>query len=122
MNKQNKNVNQQIDFSYDDLHYACTTFYSHKWQLSILVMLSTGPKNFGEILKQHPGLSKKVLSANLHKMRTKGVVDRQEYHKGDVLMTRYSLTKPGRELFAILESLADWGSKYAPEKPREEEE
>ena len=79
------NTSKLASYPFDDLFYACTAFFSRKWQLSILVYLSTGPKHFGEILKYHHGLSKKVLSYNLSKLVEKNVVNRREYKKGDVL-------------------------------------
>ena len=109
------NTSKLASYPFDDLFYACTAFFSRKWQLSILVYLSTGPKHFGEILKYHHGLSRKVLSYNLSKLVEKNVVNRREYKKGDVVMTEYSLTKQGKELQEILERLGEWGMKYGPD-------
>lgn len=108
------NKNRLADYPFDDLFYACTAFFSRKWQLSIIVLLSTGPKHFGEILSHHEGLSKKVLSYNLHKLVSKNVVSRREYKKGDVTMAEYALTQQGIELQKILEDLGEWGIKYSP--------
>ena len=65
--------------NFDDLFFACTAIFARKWQLSIIVCLSSGPKFFGEILSFHNGLSKKMLSANLHKLESKGVIVRKVY-------------------------------------------
>ena len=116
------NQSKLSSYPFDDLFYACTAFFSRKWQLSIIVYLSTGPKHFGEILKHHKGLSKKVLSYNLQKLMSKNVIQKKEYYKGDVLMSEYSLTEQGRELQKILEDLGEWGMKYAPKKETAVEE
>ena len=115
---ENMKTSKLSTYPFDDLNYACTAFFSRKWQLSILVYLSTGPKHFGEILKHHEGLSKKVLSYNLQKLVSKNVVSKREYKKGDVLMSEYALTKQGEELQKILEDLGEWGMKYSPNKKR----
>lgn len=98
--------------SYDYLYYACTTFFSRKWQLSIIFYLFTGPKYFGEILRFHEGLSKKYLSTILRKLESKGVVKRTVREEGLIVRVEYSLTQQGEELKPILESLIKWGKKY----------
>lgn len=99
---------------FNDLYFACTGFFSRKWQLSIIVYLTSGPKYFGEILSFHKGLSKKMLSTNLHKLESKGVIQRKTYNQEKVVRVEYSLTKQGWELVKILEQLQDWGIRYSP--------
>ena len=103
---------QPEDKTYQYIHYACTTFYSHKWQLSIILDLCSGPKRFGEMLRLHEGLSRKMLSYNLHKLEDKGVIIRSPYKEGEIQMVEYSLSQQGRELQKILEELSAWGGKY----------
>lgn len=98
----------------DNMYYTCTTFFAHRWQLSIIIYLFSGPKHFGEILRHHPGLSKKVLSTILRKLEAKDVVARQSYDDGSIVRTLYSLTKSGLELEPVLDSIFEWGSKYSP--------
>ncbi len=97
--------------AYEDLRYACTAFFSHKWQLSVLTCLFPGPQHFGEILRHNPGISKKVLSANLHKLESKGVISRHSYADGAVTRVEYSLTPQGEQLRKILEELTVWGAE-----------
>ncbi|MDY6282408.1 MAG: helix-turn-helix domain-containing protein [Erysipelotrichaceae bacterium] len=99
--------------NFDKLFFACTAIFAHKWQLSIIVCLSNGPKYFGEILSYHNGLSKKVLSTNLHKLESKGVISRHSDTSGKITRVEYSLTKQGKELIPILESLQEWGINYS---------
>ena len=100
--------------NFDDLFFACTAIFARKWQLSIIVCLSSSPKCFGEILSYHQGLSKKVLSTNLHKLESKGVIARKVFEDGNINRVSYSLTDAGNELIPILEQLLVWGNKYAP--------
>lgn len=98
----------------DDMFYTCTTFFAHRWQLSIVIYLFSGPKHFGEILKFHPGLSKKVLSSILRKLESKGIVTKKSYDDGQITRTLYSLTESGLELEKILDSIYEWGQKHSP--------
>lgn len=99
---------------FDNLFFACTAIFARKWQLSIIVCLSGGPKCFGEILRYHEGLSRKMLSKNLHKLESKGVIKRKAFEDGNVMRVQYSLTQAGDELILILKNLLIWGNKYAP--------
>ena len=113
MNNYYPDVNFTED-NYDDVRYACTAFFSHKWQLSILMYLFSGPKFFGEILHHHEGLSKNYLSTNLRKLESKGVIKRTMIKEGLVVKVQYSLTPAGKELGPILNEMAKWGAKYSP--------
>ncbi len=99
---------------FDNLFFACTAIFARKWQLSIIVCLSDGPKCFGEILSYHEGLSRKMLSTNLHKLESKGVIKRKAFEDGNIMRVSYSLTQAGNELILILKNLLLWGNKYAP--------
>ncbi len=103
----------------DNAYYACTAFFSRKWQLSILLYLFDGPKHFGELLKYHEGMSKKMLSLNLHKLESKGVIQQREYMDGNVRRVEYSLTSQGKELEPILKLLIEYGMKYCPKDRKE---
>lgn len=98
----------------DSMFYTCTTFFAHRWQLSILIYLFSGPKHFGEILRYHDGLSKKVLASILKKMEQKGIISKTNYYDGAILRSRYELTQSGLELEPILNDICLWGRKYFP--------
>lgn len=95
----------------ENLRFACSAFYSHKWQLDILFCLFDGPMHFGELLRQNKDLSKKVLSSNLKKLEEKGVITRKSYNDGAIVRVEYSLTKEGEKLKEILLSLSKWGER-----------
>ena len=60
-----------------------------KWKTALLWLLETGPRRPGELRRQLPGLTEKVLP----------------------LKTEYSLTTFGRDLAEALAPLSDWGHR-----------
>ncbi|MBR8642381.1 helix-turn-helix transcriptional regulator [Streptomyces tuirus] len=81
-----------------------------KWKTALLWLLESGPHRPGELRRQLPGLTEKVLTAALREMEADGLVHREVY---DVLppKTEYSLTGFGRELAEALAPLSDWGHR-----------
>ncbi|MFH8405431.1 winged helix-turn-helix transcriptional regulator [Streptomyces sp. NPDC018019] len=81
-----------------------------KWKTALLWLLESGPHRPGELRRQLPGLSEKVLTQALREMETDGLVHREVY---DVLppKTLYSLTAFGRDLAEALAPLSDWGHR-----------
>lgn len=81
-----------------------------KWKTALLWLLESGPCRPGELRRQLPGLSEKVLTQGLREMEDDGLVHREVY---DVLplRTEYSLTPFGRELSEVLAPLSDWGHR-----------
>ncbi|WP_320782934.1 helix-turn-helix domain-containing protein [Streptomyces sp. CRN 30] len=81
-----------------------------KWKTALLWLLESGPHRPGELRRQLPGLSEKVLTQALREMETDGLVHR-EVHDVLPLKTVYSLTAFGRELSEALAPLSDWGHR-----------
>ncbi|OIB55621.1 winged helix-turn-helix transcriptional regulator [Natrialba sp. SSL1] len=87
-----------------------------KWKPRLIVALATnGRLGFGDLKRELAGISGKVLSENLEELRDHGVVSR------DVLQEQprrveYELTGAGRELYGLLEALAEWDATYATER------
>ncbi|KRV51121.1 HxlR family transcriptional regulator [Wenjunlia vitaminophila] len=81
-----------------------------KWKTALLWLLESGPRRPGELRRQLPGLSEKVLTQALREMEADGLVDR-EVHDVLPLKTVYSLTAFGRELSDALTALSDWGHR-----------
>ncbi|KOU38691.1 HxlR family transcriptional regulator [Streptomyces sp. WM6373] len=79
-----------------------------KWKTGLLWLLESGPCRPGELRRQLPGISEKVLTQALREMETDGLVHREVYDTLP-LKTEYSLTAFGRELSEVLASLSDWG-------------
>ncbi|TDB79530.1 helix-turn-helix domain-containing protein [Micromonospora sp. KC721] len=79
-----------------------------KWKPTLLWLLESGPQRPGQLRRQLPGLTEKVLTQALREMEADGLVHR-EVHHGLPLKTEYSLTPFGRDLSEALAPLSDWG-------------
>ncbi|MFD3870972.1 winged helix-turn-helix transcriptional regulator [Streptomyces sp. NPDC058623] len=81
-----------------------------KWKTALLWLLESGPHRPGELRRQLPGLSEKVLTQALREMEADGLVHRQ-VHDVLPLKTEYSLTDFGRDLSTALGPVSDWGHR-----------
>ena len=100
---------------------ATTKVLAGKWKVAIVWHLSSGTQRFAEIRDLLPGVSEKVLTAQLRQLEEDGVVRR---HVTPSVPPRvdYELTAAGRELIPIMQSMCDWGSKHlgiVPTLPRQ---
>jgi DNA-binding HxlR family transcriptional regulator len=100
---------------------AATTECPMDWVLRILmgpwttyilwVLLRSGPSRFGEIKRQVPGISAKVLTERLRMLESTGIVDRR-YEATIPPRVTYSLTKRGEELRLMLNQLNDLARRW----------
>ncbi len=81
-----------------------------KWTILILRDLFTGTKRFGELRKSLIGVSPKTLSGRLRYLEKEGIVARKIYPEVPPRV-EYTLTKRGKSLGAIIESMRVWGEK-----------
>ncbi len=83
-----------------------------KWKPRLIVALATeGRLGFGDCKRELEGISSKVLSDNLEDLREHGVVSRDVIQE-QPRRVEYELTGAGRELYAILESMAEWDATH----------
>ncbi|MEU7525682.1 helix-turn-helix domain-containing protein [Saccharothrix sp. NPDC042600] len=82
-----------------------------KWKVLILWALSTGTKRFGEVKRELPGVSVKVLTEQLRELEADEIVTRHEYDE-IVPRVEYSLTEFGRSLNEALGPLGAWGTRH----------
>jgi DNA-binding HxlR family transcriptional regulator len=82
---------------------------SGKWKTVILSRLKLRPMRYGELRRDIPALSDKVLTERLRDLCEAGFV-RQERSGG---ASRYCLTKRGEMLKPMLQALYDWGHDNA---------
>ncbi|RSS61552.1 transcriptional regulator [Streptomyces sp. WAC07061] len=83
-----------------------------KWKVSLLWELERGPRcRFGELRRLVPGVSEKVLAAQLRELETDGIVHREVYDEVPPRV-EYSLTPLGEELNGALVALGEWGAKH----------
>ncbi|MCA6093263.1 helix-turn-helix transcriptional regulator [Streptomyces sp. SCA3-4] len=82
-----------------------------KWKVLILWALEQRPHRFGELRRGIPGVTEKVLAAQLRELEADGIVHR-EAHDEVPPRVEYSLTPLGAELGEALAPLGAWGTKH----------
>ncbi|MFI5984979.1 winged helix-turn-helix transcriptional regulator [Streptomyces sp. NPDC051555] len=82
-----------------------------KWKVLILWALGEAPQRFGALRRLIPGVTEKVLAAQLRELEADGVVHR-EAHDEVPPRVEYSLTPLGVELNGALAPLGAWGRKH----------
>ena len=90
--------------------------FAERWTPLIIRNLYLGCGSFSEILEGAPGLSRTLLSERLKQLEHAGIV--ASAPKTDGHGHRYALTAAGHELFAVCQSLGEWGARWldiAPE-------
>ncbi|MCL8013508.1 helix-turn-helix domain-containing protein [Streptomyces sp. AS02] len=79
-----------------------------KWKVLILWELIERPRRFGELRRELPGVTEKVLAAQLRELEADGIVHREAYDEVPPRV-EYSLTPRGTSLNDALAPLAAWG-------------
>lgn len=92
---------------------------SGPWTVYILWLIhSHGPLRFGQIKKQIPQISAKVLTERLRMLEEAGVLNRHQEATIPPKVT-YSFTERGYELNHLLDEVNSLASGWAVEKPSE---
>ncbi|GAA4238469.1 helix-turn-helix domain-containing protein [Actinomadura meridiana] len=79
-----------------------------KWKVLILWALAQRPHRFGELRRELPGITEKVLTAHLRELELDGIVNRKAYAEVPPHV-EYSLTPLGTTLNEALAPLGAWG-------------
>jgi DNA-binding HxlR family transcriptional regulator len=79
-----------------------------KWKVLILWALKERPCRFGALRRELPGVTEKVLAAQLRELEADGIVHREAYDEVPPRV-EYSLTPLGVSLNAALAPLGAWG-------------
>lgn len=82
-----------------------------KWKVLILWPLRAAPRRFGELRRQVPGISEKMLIQHLKEMELDGIVTRKDY-KEIPPRVEYALTSFGDSLCDALAPLCEWGQLH----------
>ncbi|MDA5281746.1 winged helix-turn-helix transcriptional regulator [Streptomyces sp. NPDC054904] len=91
---------------------AAMSVIDGKWKVSLLWELDQHPgRRFGELRRLVPGVSEKVLAAQLRELEADGIVHREVYDEVPPRV-EYSLTPLGQELNTALEALGAWGTRH----------
>ena len=89
---------------------GCIELVRGAWAPNVVWFLENGPRRFGELRRDIPQVSAKVLTARLRSMEQDGVVERREMATSPPSV-EYSLTDLGAELVPVIHLLLDVGLK-----------
>jgi DNA-binding HxlR family transcriptional regulator len=90
---------------------TCVQLIGNKWKLLIIRNLLNGPQRFSELLKTIPGISRKVLSDNLHVLEEDALIIREVFAEVPPKVV-YSLSTIGDSLRPIIDAMRVWGTNY----------
>jgi DNA-binding HxlR family transcriptional regulator len=82
-----------------------------KWKIVILCWLRQGTHRFGELRRQIPGVSERMLTQQLRELERDGVVRREVYPEVPPRV-EYSLTPFGETLRPVMDLLNKWGVRH----------
>jgi DNA-binding HxlR family transcriptional regulator len=85
-----------------------------KWTALIIRVLAEDTKRNGELRRQIPGVSQKMLTQTLRSLENDGLVLRK-VHPVVPPMVEYSLTPLGQSLIEPLEAICSWAERHLPE-------
>lgn len=89
---------------------ACMSVLGGAWAPSVIWKLSGGPRRFGELYSDIPGISPRMLTARLKELAEKGVVIRKVMPTSPPSV-EYSLSGPGRELLPVIDAIVRVGTR-----------
>jgi DNA-binding HxlR family transcriptional regulator len=87
-----------------------------RWTLLVVAALLEGPRRFGDLQREVPGIAPNVLSQRVRHLEQEGLVVAQPYSERPPRFV-YELTEGGRGLAGVLRLLADWGARHAGAEP-----
>ncbi|MNW28513.1 putative HTH-type transcriptional regulator YtcD [compost metagenome] len=82
-----------------------------KWKPVILCHLTDGTKRFGELRRDMPGITQKMLTQQLRELEDDGIIHRKVYSQVPPKV-EYSLTEYGSTVRDLLDVMAMWGSRH----------
>jgi DNA-binding HxlR family transcriptional regulator len=81
-----------------------------RWSLLIIRDMLLGTKNFNDLERGLPGISRGLLSKRFKLLQSAGIIEKH-LNPSNKKSTEYHLTESGLALEEILEALLVWGSK-----------
>jgi DNA-binding HxlR family transcriptional regulator len=82
-----------------------------KWKPLILYALKQDSLRFGELRRQVPGSTHKVLTEQLRQLEADGIIERTSVASSPPGI-EYSLSAYGATLRPVLKALAEWGMRH----------
>ena len=80
-----------------------------KWKTVILFHLMNKKLRYNELRKSMPTVTERTLSLQLKALEEDDLIERKVYTSKPPLKVEYSLTKFGKTLIPLIQSIADWG-------------
>jgi DNA-binding HxlR family transcriptional regulator len=97
-------------------HFGCpvqatSNAMAGKWKVLILWHLALASRRFGELRDLLPGVSEKVLTAQLRELEHDGILTRVS---AETIPPRvdYRLGPAGEELIPIMQAMCEWGTRH----------
>jgi DNA-binding HxlR family transcriptional regulator len=91
-----------------------------KWKSVVLWYLRNKTMRFGELRKQIPDITEKMLSLQLKSLEDAGLVKRKVFAEVP-LRVEYSLTEFGKTVVPVVEAIAKWGRALGDREGKIEE-
>ncbi len=89
---------------------ACMALLGGAWTPNVVWQLSGGPRRFGELTRDIPGISPKMLTTRLKELAEKGVVGREVVPTSPPSV-EYSLSELGKELVPVIDTIVRVGTR-----------
>ena len=89
---------------------TCMSLLGGTWTANVIWQLSGGPRRFGELSRDIPGISPKMLTARLRDLEKKRVVTRQVVPSSPPSV-EYSLSELGKELIPVIDAIVKVGTR-----------
>ena len=90
------------------------TLIGGRWKPAILFSLLGGTMRYNQLLKTIPGVSERMLAAQLRELEKDGLVKRTIYAEMPQRV-EYDLTDLGLSAGPLLHSMSDWGNRLRPQ-------
>jgi DNA-binding HxlR family transcriptional regulator len=81
-----------------------------RWSLLVIAALLDGPKRFGELQEELPGIAPNILTQRLRQLERDAVLVARPYSERPPRF-EYELSSAGQELAGVLRLLAGWGAR-----------
>lgn len=86
-----------------------------KWTPLIIRCLAEGSNRFCKLQTEAGGINPRTLSARLQNLEKSGIIKKiSEASKDGAIFPSYVLTQKGNDLLPIINAMAEWGDKHAP--------
>ena len=91
---------------------AAVSRVGDRWAFLLVQALLPGPRRFGDLADELPGIAPNILTQRLRHLERQGVVVARPYSRRPPRFV-YELSASGRELAGALRLLAQWGAGRA---------